>query len=551
MANNFSNVMDGSRLTEQNIYTCRLCLKQFLYYSDYAFHERMHFDQVPLPGSLQGGLRPAYDNHVVPPYNSTSSTPGTLDSFDKLIQPFRSTIPEADIRSQTDSRGLVPSSQQDLRNYVPSSPADHRNMAVTSPADPRNMVATSPGDPRNMVASSPADPRNLIPSSPADSRNMIPSSPADPRNMVPASPVDPRNLVPASPVDPRNMVPASPVDPRNMVPASPVDPRNMVPASPVDPRNMVPASPVDPRNLVPASPAAQQDPRNLMVSSPASLPDKSTQQLYRSDIEGQNINLGSRSTPINIQSPSVSMATVPMSTDVRLLPVDTRPLQSQVTDSRHLPADSLTYSSPSFLDSLTRSLYTPDLTNKPMSTPPFSSLPMCRPEDILGLDSRQHQIQKPDPYYGIPKSIYHQSSGTEAGDNYANNQYGLSKLLSPQQGTYYQQNMSSQPQTLYGIDKLTSTPLNYYNQPNSNDKSSTEQRDTVPKQTLHYGPVSTPNHSHFQHSIPRSDQQHTNPSQQKVLNSTEQLPAYQSGHVSPHLTYSQVYKGSQPQAQVW
>lgn len=228
----------------------------------------------------------------------------------------------------------------------------------------------------------------------------------------------------------------------------------------------------------------------------------------------------------------------------------------QVADSRHLPADShnLTYSSASFLDSLTRSFYSQDLTSKPMSVPPFSGHPVGRPEEILGLDNRQHPIQKPDPYYGIHKSMYI-TGGAEVGDTYTPNQYGLNKLLSPQQGTYFQQPASSQPQVHYGIDKLTATPLNYYNQPNNTDKSSIEPRDTVPKQTLHYGPsvqpVSTPNHSHYQQSIPRSDQQHlSNPSQHKVPNSSEQLQVYHSGIASPHLTYSQVYKGSQPQTQV-
>lgn len=217
-----------------------------------------------------------------------------------------------------------------------------------------------------------------------------------------------------------------------------------------------------------------------------------------------------------------------------------------MTDSRHLPADSLTYSTASFLDSLTRSLYSPDLANKPMSSVPFTAHTMGHPEEILGLDSRQHSIQKPDPYYGLPKSHYHHTPGVDVGDSYTGNQYGLGKLIGTQQGSYYQQGVPNQPQTHYGIDKLTAVPLNYYNQPN--DKSSHEQRDTLPKQTLHYGP-SVSNHSHYQSSIPHTDQQHSNPNHQKVPKCSEQVRATLQP-ASPHLAYGPVYKGTQPQTQV-
>ncbi|KAL4229240.1 hypothetical protein ACF0H5_012280 [Mactra antiquata] len=518
------------------MFACRFCYKQFIHYRDYSVHERMHFEQLSTRGM--------FDNPA-PPYTASSSA-GTLDSFDKLIQPFRTASSDTTVRP-TESRIFAPSSQSDF--YLPSSSADPRNM-VSSPVDPRTMVATSPSDHHNILPSSPADQRNTIPSSPADPRNLVPSSPAEPRNIaasspadqriLPTSPVDPRSLVPASPVDPRAMVPASPVDPRAMVPASPVDPRNMISASPVDPRNLIPASPVDQRNMVPGSPATQHDPRNLLVSSPASQPDK-TQQIYRNDLEAQSVGLLPRVTSLNPQS-SMSIDNVSMSTDVHSITNRTTS-QVQIPDVRHQQQLSL----PPFYGRTSE-----HISSHPMSSSSLTSHSVGRSEEII--DNRQHTVQKPDPYYGVPKTHYHSSPGLDVNDPYHGNQYGVSKLFSPA-SQYYQQGIPSQGQvTPYGIDKLATSSLNYYHPANINDKSSVEQQDMNPTQTLHYGPstqnLPVSNHSLYQTGIPHNLQMN-NSHLQKVSNSLDQSRPFQSVTGSSHSTNSQLYPGPHPQTQVY
>lgn len=221
----------------------------------------------------------------------------------------------------------------------------------------------------------------------------------------------------------------------------------------------------------------------------------------------------------------------------------------QVPDARRQPPLSV----PLYLDALARRP-TDNISNHPMSCGSFSSHTITRPEDVLGID-RQHNIPKLDAYYGIPKSHYHSAPGPDVGDGYASNQYGIGKLLSPP-SQYYQQGVPPHSQaTPYGIDKLTTIPLNYYNHPpNANDKTSIDQRDTLPTQTLHYGPsiqtAPVSNHSLYQPSIPHTNLQMNNSQLQKVPNSMDQSRPPQSGSDSPHSTYSQLYKGSHPQTQV-
>ena len=90
----------------------------FLYYRDLAVHERVHLvEQMTLADRLQESVRPVYDNRSSL-YNPAPSVPITLDSFDKLVQPFRgeSAIPRV---GHTDIRSTVPASSTPDADKIP------------------------------------------------------------------------------------------------------------------------------------------------------------------------------------------------------------------------------------------------------------------------------------------------------------------------------------------------------------------------------------------------------------------------------------------------
>ncbi|XP_052804704.1 uncharacterized protein LOC128234488 [Mya arenaria] len=279
-------------------FTCRLCLKRFMYFSDLSVHERMHLEQLGYGNSMQGPVRPVSERSLPPALNPPNSQAGSLESFDKLVQPYRTPLNSPDVRQQlldpravvspTGSEGSAVDMQTLNRNNSNSRDplvALNQEGLNAVPASPstdsvRSMIASSPADQRNYIASSPADPRGGFPASPLESRNFVPHSPAgDQRSMMANSPIDQR-----IPADLRKVNATQQYDVRNIVPSSPADGHNMLVHSPADRRNMVAHSPAEQRTMMASSPIDQRlnnvglldqmtiqvpgDPHAIMVQSP-------------------------------------------------------------------------------------------------------------------------------------------------------------------------------------------------------------------------------------------------------------------------------------------
>ena len=239
----------------------------------------------------------------------------------------------------------------------------------------------------------------------------------------------------------------------------------------------------------------------------------------------------------------------------------------------HSSVHTLPFSSPQYIDSVASTLYS-SMNNKysPATTlGAYTSPPVSQSANYFPVDSHNQLLSKlgsqvyskPDSYYPTNKSHY-SNIPDKPHTVHVTSHYTVGKVLVQQQDPYYTSSPHSTPaRAKYETEKITSsstaTPF-YPPQGLSTGSLKQDVHSSGPKSTLYYGPQETTflptpaSNIPYQMTVPKP-QESSNTYVRETVNKLPERPIanrpYPGGHVSPHLPYSDLYKGSHLQQQIF